>query len=152
MAKESGLAQDFLSGDYEDAADQLHRMYLSTQVGQQGIIAQDQVLKKIADQGSCVIVGRAAGHVLRCYPSVVRVFLYAPQDFRVANIQEMYGDNPESARQHMARSDESRAAYYRNVTGSEWRDIGNYDLCLDASIGREEAADLIIAYIQKAEK
>ena len=150
VAKESGLAEECLSCDYED--DQLHRMYLSTQVGQQGIIAQDRVLKKIADQGACVIVGRAAGHVLRSYPNVVRVFLYAPQEFRCGNIQEMYGDSPEAARQHMARSDESRAAYYRSVTGSDWRDVGNYDLCLDASIGREAAAELIAAYIQKAEK
>ena len=152
VAQESGLAQECLSGDYDDSTEQLHRLYLSTQVGQQGILAQDRVLKKIADQGACVIVGRAAGHVLHSYPNVVRVFLYGPQELRIRNIQRMYGDTPEEARAHMLRSDESRAGYYRNVTGSEWRDPGNYDFCLDVSIGKEAAADLIAAYIQRMEK
>lgn len=119
---------------------------------QQGIIAQEKVLKKIADEGACVIVGRAANHVLRNYPDVVRVFLYAPEKVRIENIQKMYGDSYETARQHMLRSDESRANYYRNISGNEWRDMANYDLCLDASIGKEEAADIIAEYVRREAK
>lgn len=43
----------------------LHDLYLSTDVVQQAVQAQDQIIRKIADQGSCVIVGRAADYVLR---------------------------------------------------------------------------------------
>lgn len=148
VAQESGLAKEFISEDYDDPSEVLHQIYLSTHVVRQGIIAQEKVLRKIADAGACVIVGRAANHVLRGYPNVVRVFIYAPDEVRIRNIQDMYGDSAEEARQHMLRSDESRANYYRNTSGSEWRRMDNYDLCLDSSIGKEAAAKMIVDYIK----
>ena len=148
VAQESGLAKEFISEDYDDPSEVLHQIYLSTHVVRQGIIAQEKVLRKIADAGACVIVGRAANHVLRGYPNVVRVFIYAPDEVRIRNIQAMYGDSAEEARQHMLRSDESRANYYRNTSGNEWRRMDNYDLCLDSSIGKEAAAKMIVDYIK----
>ncbi len=148
VARESGLAKEFISDDYDDPSEVLHQIYLSTHVMQQGIIAQEKVIRKIADAGACVIVGRAANHVLRSYPNVVRVFIYAPNEVRIRNIQAMYGDSFEEARQHMLRSDESRANYYRNTSGSEWRNMDNYDLCLDSSIGKAAAAKMIVDYIR----
>ena len=59
----------------------LHSLYLSTEVIQQAIIAQDKVIHKIADNGSCVIVGRAADYVLRDYKNIVRIFIYAPETY-----------------------------------------------------------------------
>ena len=148
VAQESGLAKEFISDDYEDPTEVLHQIYLSTHVAQQGIIAQEKVIRKIADAGACVMVGRAANHVLRRYPNVVRVFIYAPDEVRIQNIQAMYGDSAEEARQHMIRSDESRANYYRNTSGNEWRNMENYDLCLDASIGKEAAAKIVVDYVR----
>ncbi len=148
IAKESGLAEEFVENDYNDKSEILHQSYLGTNLAQQGIIAQEKVLQKIADNGACVIAGRAANHVLNNYPNVVKVFLYANEEYRIQNIQEMYGDSPKEAHQHMLRSDESRSLYYRNITGNEWRDIKNYDICLDASIGKEATADIIVKYLQ----
>lgn len=56
------------------------------------IAAQDKVIKKIAEAGSCVIVGRSADYVLRHNKNLVRVFIYAPKEYRVRNVMEMYGD------------------------------------------------------------
>lgn len=56
------------------------------------IAAQDKVIKKIAEAGSCVIVGRSADYVLRHNKNLVRVFIYAPKEYRVRNVIEMYGD------------------------------------------------------------
>ena len=154
VAKETGLAAEVISQDYEEASEVLHQVYLGTQVAQQSIIAQEKVLRKIAEQGACVIVGRAANHVLRSHPDVVRVFLYGPDSLRIQNIRKMYGDTEEIARQHMIRSDEARSNYYRNTAGSDWRNLKNYDLCLDVSIGKEAAAELIVEYVRthRAEK
>ena len=149
FANESGLAEEFLANDYDEPSEILHEIYMSTHVMQQGIIAQEKVLHKIADSGSCVIVGRAADHVLHSYPNVVRIFLYAPEEFRVANICKMYGDTKEDARHHMIRSDESRAAYYRSISGRNRMDMTNYDLCLDVTVGKENAADTILNYVRK---
>ena len=152
VAEESGFAGKFISKDYEDPSEVLHQVYLSTHVIRQGIIAQEQVLRKIADEGACVLVGRAADHVLRQYENVVRVFFYAPEDYRIERICEMYGDSPEQARQHMHQADESRAAYYRSITGKEWKCMDNYDLCIDAGMGKGAAADLIVSYVKTHKK
>ncbi len=149
VAQESGLAKEFIQEDYDDPSDVLHRLYLSTHVGRQGIIAQEKVIRKIADAGACVIVGRAADHVLRHYPNVVRIFIHATSELRIENIRTMYGDSYEQARQHMLHSDESRASYYRNTSGGEWQSMENYDLCLDASIGKEATVQMIVSYIEK---
>ena len=147
-ARESGLASEYISNDYDDSKEVLHKIYLSTDVVRQGIIAQEKILRKIADEGSCVIVGRAANYVLRDYPDVVRIFLYAPEDYRINNIMEMYGDSFNDALKHMIKSDRSRGEYYKSITGSSWDDSKNYDLCIDVSVGKEKVVKQILDYIK----
>ena len=150
-AQESGLAKEYLSSDYDQTDNVLQELYLSTHVSHQSMIAQEKILRKIADNGACVIVGRAANHVLWNYENVLKVYLYAPEDYRIKNIQKMYGDTPEEAKKHMHRSDEARAAYYRSISGYDWNNMGNYNLCLDASIGTEATVALIAEYIKNLE-
>ena len=142
-AQESGLDKNFLSGLNEDSPNLLYDLYLSTNVVQRAVIAQEEVIRAIADNGSCVIVGRAADYVLRDYDNVVRVFIHAPKDYRVAKIMEMYGDDRESAMRNIRHSDAARSGYYRNISGRSWGDPRNYHLCLDASMGAEACIDLI---------
>ncbi len=142
-AQESGLDKEFLSDLNTNAPYILHDLYLSTNVVQQAVIAQEKIIRKIADNGACVIVGRAADYVLRDYDNVINVFLYAPKEYCVQNIVEMYGDTEEQAALHAKHSNEARSAYYRNISGQNWGDPHNYDLCIDASIGREKCAELI---------
>lgn len=142
-AQESGLDKNFLSGLNEDSPNLLYDLYLSTNVVQRAVIAQEEVIRAIADNGSCVIVGRAADYVLRDYDNVVRVFIHAPKDYRVAKIMEMYGDDRESAMRNIRHSDVARSGYYRNISGRSWGDPRNYHLCLDASMGADACVDLI---------
>lgn len=81
-AQESGLDREFISEINANSPAMLHNLYLSTEAVQQAIIAQDKVIHKIADNGSCVIVGRAADYVLRDYKNIVRIFIYAPEAYR----------------------------------------------------------------------
>lgn len=148
-AQESGLDKEFLSDLNTNAPHILHELYLSTNVVQQAVIAQEKIIRKIADNGACVIVGRAADYVLRDYENVVKVFLYAPKEYCVENIVEMYGDTQEAAAMNARHSNESRAAYYRNISGQNWGDPHNYDLCIDASIGREKCAELICDFCRE---
>ena len=148
-AQESGLDKKFMEDINSNSPSILHELYLSTNVVTQAVIAQEQIIRKIADAGSCVIVGRAADYVLREYDNVVNVFFYAPKEFRIQNIMEMYGDNHEDAAANIRHSDAARSAYYWNISGQQWRDPRNYDICLDASIGREEAAELVLKLLEK---
>ena len=152
LAYESGMADEFFSEENADKSGILNKMYLSTKVAQQGIFAQEKLIRKIADQGACVIVGRAADYVLRRYENVVRVFIYAPEETRIKNIQQMYGDSPEDAKLNMHRSDDARAAYYRSISGKEWQDMANYDLCIDSSVGKERCAQMIADFVKAKEE
>lgn len=78
------------------------------------LAAQDKVICKIADNGSCVIVGRAADYVLRNYENVLRIFIYTPAEYRMRHVMEVYGDSAEEAKKNIRRSDEARAAAVKN--------------------------------------
>lgn len=147
-AKESGLAQEFISDINQNAPALFHQLYLSTHVVQQAVVAQEKIIQNIAQQGACVIVGRAADYVLRNNPNVVRIFLYAPKEVRIQNVMQMYGDTLEEAKANIAHSDEARGSYYRNISGREWKHTDNYDFCLDTSCGKEQAVKTILAYLE----
>lgn len=148
-ARESGLDQEFLSNINNDAPNVLYDLYLSTTVVKQSIIAQEQIIRKIADKGTCVIVGRSSDYILRDYTNVINIFIHAPKDFRVKNIMEMYNDDEVKALENVKKSDYTRAAYYRNISGKKWGDPHNYTLCLDASIGIEYCVSQICELYKK---
>lgn len=146
-AQESGLDREFLSDINKNSPALLRSLYLSTHVVRRAVAAQDKIIRKIADQGSCVIVGRAADHVLRHYPRVVRVFIYAPKEYRIHRVMEVYGDTPQQARRNIRHSDRARAAYYRHISGNRWGESRNYDLVLNAADGIEQTAQRILDYL-----
>ncbi len=150
-AQESGLDREFISEINVNSPSMLHSLYLSTEVIQQAIAAQDRVLHKIADNGSCVIVGRAADYVLRDYKNIVRIFIYAPEEYRTERVMEVYGDRIGEAKRNINRSDEARAAYYKNISGKVWGERQNYDVLLDSSIGVEKCVNAICGYIKSCD-
>jgi cytidylate kinase len=117
-------------------------------VVRQAVIAQEKIIRKLADNGSCVIVGRAADHVLRDYEDIVRVFIHAPKEYRIKKVMEMYGDSEQESKKNIARSDAARASYYKSISGSEWGNARQYDLCIDSSIGAQNTANAIVDYIK----
>lgn len=147
-AEESGLDKEFLSNIDDNSPNVLPSLYLSSNIIQQAIIAQDKIIREIADQGSCVIVGRAADYVLRDYNNVVRIFIYANNEFKTKRIMELYNDTYEEAKKYIKRSNEKRAAYYNNISGLSWGNKDNYDLLIDSSIGINETVELIYTYIK----
>lgn len=147
-AQESGLDKGFVSDLNEDSPNLLYDLYLSTNAVQRAVIAQEEVIRTIANSGSCVIVGRAADYVLRDYDNVFRVFLYAPKEYRVSKIMEMYGDSMEDAQRNIHHSDLARSGYYRNISGQNWGMPHNYHLCLDASIGEDACVDMIYKLVE----
>ena len=147
-AQESGLDKEFVAEINTNSPSILHNLYLNTDVIKLAVAAQDKVIRKIADQGSCVIVGRAADYVLREYDNVFKVFIYAPDEFRISRIMELYGDSYEDAKRNIYHSDEARAYYYRQISGLDWGDKHNYDLIINSAIGLEKAAEIIAAHVK----
>ena len=149
-AQESGLDKDFISDINKNAPRKLHNLYFSSKAVQHAVVAQHKIIEKIADNGSCVIVGRAADYILKDYDNVVRIFIYAPLEYRIGRVMEVYGDTREAAEKNIRRSDNARAAYYKNVSGLTWTDKDNYDLTIDSSVGLEASADIILEYLKNA--
>lgn len=150
-AQESGLDKEFIS-KLNDSPNVLHDLYLTTSPVKYAIEAQDRVIKEIAQNGSCVIVGRAADYVLRDNPNLVRVFIYAPKDYRISKVMEMYNDTKVKAKKNVEKSDKARANYYSIISGKEWGNKENYDLCIDSKLGTEKTADIICEYIKNINK
>lgn len=146
-AKESGLDLEFISDIHKNSPDIMRDLYLSSNAVQYAIKAQDAIIREIAENGSCVIVGRAADYILKDYDNVIRIFIHAPQDYRIQRVMDVYGDTPKEARVNIERSDKARASYYEHISGTHWGDARNYELTVDSSDGVEKTAQFIVRYI-----
>lgn len=146
-AQESGLDREFLSNLNRNAPKVLYTLYLSTRVVRLAVIAQQKILEKIAENGSCVLVGRAADFVLREHKDVVKIFIRADRETRIARAMAVYGDTREEAEENLRRADRARAAYYRHISGKRWGAPANYDLVVDSSAGIQPAVEEILQYL-----
>jgi cytidylate kinase len=113
--------------------------------------AETAVMQEIAARESCVIVGRVAAHVLPAHAGTTNVFLHAPLGFRVPRVMAHYGAADEAqARAMIARSDETRGRFIRQMIGREWEDARNYHLCVDTSLlPLPEIADRLADFVRR---
>jgi cytidylate kinase len=114
---------------------------------------QSETIRKIAEQGSAIIVGRCSDYILRDMECTLDVFLTSPLEVRAARIAERSGLSLEEAEKLAEGKDKNRAEYYNYYTFTDWGVASTYDLCLDSSVlGIEGTADMIIEFARKAGK
>ena len=108
---------------------------------------QAEIIKELAGNESCVIVGRCADYLLRDRPNVLRVFIHAPLEDRIK--QQMYvlpQKTEAEVRRHVLTTDKKRADYYKRYTGSHWMSAEHFDISIDSSRHPgEEAVDIIVS-------
>lgn len=112
---------------------------------------QSEVIRKLAEEQSCVIVGRCADYVLEDADDIelVRVFIYADMDARIRRVREKEPYAPEDVRKNVKRIDKERRNYYRYYTGRGWADPENYDLLINTSTtGIKGSVRMIEEYIK----
>ncbi len=148
-AQECGLDKEFISNLNKNAPERLYNLYLSKGPVRLAVIAQHKIIEKIADNGSCVIVGRAADYVLKDREKVVRIFIHAPEEYRIRRVMEIYKDSRKEAEENVKRSDKARANYYKHISSNRWGDEVNYDLVVDSSCGVEKASEQILQFISE---
>lgn len=148
--KNFALENDLISKDTKE--DELYNFYLSLDAEKDSIIKQSETVRKIALKENCIIVGRGADYILKESPHLIRIFLYAPQEYRINKIKEMYNDTYDEAKIHVLNSDRSRASYYEVITNQKWGNRENYDLCLNCNIGTKKAVNIICDYIEKTRR
>jgi len=120
--------------------------FYETPIGDKAFFAQAAVIRELAARGSCVIVGRCAGYILRNDPNRLNVFLYAPLSNRVKTAQELYDMEGEDLSEQILRIDKGRKNYHKNYTGENWSDLRCYDLAINtAASGIQGAVQAILA-------
>ena len=140
-AKKSGLTEEAIAASENQRSGSL--IYSLYQV----YILQSNVIKELASQGPCVILGRCGDYVLRERPNVLRTFVYAPVADRVgrAKVRPDAKEMPDRMwESQLAKHDRARASYYNYYTENRWGEAKNYDLCLNAALGLDTCADLIV--------
>lgn len=109
---------------------------------------QAKVIKELANNESCVIVGRCADFVLKDYHNALKIFVHAPLNSCIEKVMELSNLSRKDAEKLILSTDKNRAEYYKYYTGREWDDAKNYDLCLNSSeLGFEKCVELVKAYI-----
>jgi len=108
-------------------------------------LAQSSVIKEIASQGSCVIVGRCADYILRDEPDLVKVFIRASMEDKVKRAIKFHGLSPEKAPERVKKIDKSRTNYYKYYTHRPWGSFDNFDLGINTSFTGVTSAVTIIA-------
>ena len=113
--------------------------------------AETEVMKGIAAQEDCVIVGRVASHVLPHHAGMVNIFLHAPLAFRIRRVMEYAPTVDEAqARAMIVRSDGARGRFITQMIGKDWDDATNYHLCLDtSSLPLPDVADLLTDFVRR---
>lgn len=111
-------------------------------------LAQADIIKKVAEEGPCVIVGRCADYILRKKENLVNVFVCADMDFRIERARTIDGMPLEKIEENILKMDKRRANYYNFHTGERWGRTENYDLCLNSSrVGIDNAIQIVKTYV-----
>ena len=139
-AKESGLSKEYIlkeeqkknSGNYIDNNDDLI------------FIAEQNIIRKLYQKESCVIVGRCADYALKDKKDVVKIFLYSDMNSKIKRAVKYYGLDKDKAEKEINKINKQRAKHYNHFTNKEWNSFENYDLAINVDkLGVEKTVELI---------
>ncbi len=168
-AKESGFCEEMIQNHDERPTNSfLYNLVMDTYsfgynassfvdmpISHKVFLAQFDTIKKIADEGPCVIVGRCADYALADYDNVLNLFISGNEECKIKRIKERFDDinSDDKAREMMSKKDKQRQSYYNYYSSKKWGRASSYDLCINSSIlGIEGTVDFIIQYIEAYEK
>lgn len=110
-------------------------------------LAQFDSIKKIAENESCVIVGRCADYALSGNPDCINIFIHADINDRAKNISKRMNITESKAKDMAFKQDKQRASYYNYYTSKKWGDSRSYDMTLNTSkLTVDQCVDLIIQF------
>lgn len=110
---------------------------------------QSSVIRRLAQEESCVFIGRCADYVLAGTENLVRVFIYADMETRIERIKEKGYYTDEDVPKNIRRMDRERRDYHRYYTGKDWENLDNYDLIINSSsIGTDGCVECIMNYLK----
>ena len=160
-AEKSGLSPDFIARAEERARSRFHLNIAPIGIGvptfthqgipvsHQAFFAQADVIRELAAEGPCVIVGRCADYILKDRDDCLHTFIHASMEFRADRIVRLYGESEQSPEKRLTDKDTRRRVNYKHYTDREWGMAQNYHITLDSGlIGIEKCVDIILDLVQ----
>ena len=166
-AKESGLCEEiFENHDEKPTKSFLYSLvmdsystgsytstFLDMPLNNKIFLAQFDAIKQIAENESCVIVGRCADYALAKHPEVINIFVHANMDDRIRNVAKRKNLSENKARDLVNKTDKQRSSYYNYYTSKKWGEAKSYDLCLNTSkLTIEQCVDVILSFRDAMDK
>lgn len=151
IAKESGLTREYVAerGEYSAHSSFLGSAWAERDRNGHSLqddlwAVQSRVIRELAAQGPCVIVGRCADYILRDEAECLTVFIHSDMEHRAKRIVEQYGERSDAPEKRLKDKDKRRAAYYQFYTDRKWGTVQNYHIALDSGVlGIERCAEIL---------
>lgn len=122
--------------------------YMDMPINHKVFLAQFDAIKKLANEGPCILVGRCADYALDSYDNCLSVFIHANLDARIRRIARMYDLTEAKAKDMIVKTDKKRATYYNYYTNKKWGAAESYELCLDSSkLGITGTTEAILSFL-----
>ncbi len=165
-AKESGFCEEMIEvHDERPTSSFLYNLVMDTYsfgynassfvdmpISHKIFLAQFDTIKKIADEGPCVIVGRCADYALSERQDVIDLFIYGDEKHKLDHIMKKYDLSEQKAKDMMNKKDKQRQSYYNYYSSKKWGRADSYDICINSSLlGEEGTKKLIVQAVEDFE-
>ncbi len=147
LASETGMSESYIEKNEQkrNVLEALNNGYYAGLSGSDELFIKEvELIKKIAQNESCVIIGRCADFILKDNKDVINVFLYSSMEDKIKRATTIYGIDDKKAKKEINKVNKLRKTHYKHYTGREWGIPNNYDICINSDkYGVEKTADII---------
>ena len=146
-AKESGLSEEYIKKTEQmKSTSFLYGLYMGAQalpMNDQIFLVQSKIIREIAEEGPCVIVGRCADYILRERNDLLNVFIHAPLAFRAERAKKVYEKSANNMEDFVRKQDKKRASFYNYFSQNKWGDARHYHLAISSVYGVDFAVNVL---------
>ncbi len=135
------LLKSFMRGSYEGSLNAPRLKLADTECIRE---ITEKVVKRAAESGDCVIVGRGSAYYLQPRRDAFHVFIYAPLKEKVRRLRNS-GKSEADAVQLAETVDEERADFIRQYFNVEWPNRHIFHLMVNSTVGVNTAVDTILS-------
>lgn len=110
---------------------------------------QSDAIRKLADEKSCLFIGRCADYIMRDNPRCVNIFISAALPFRIERIARIENISASKAEEKINHVEKRRAEFYNYYSNKRWGAAESYHLCIDSSVlGIARTTDFIEQFVK----
>ena len=146
-AKESGLSEEYIKKTEQmKSTSFLYGLYMGAQalpMNDQIFLVQSKIIREIAEEGPCVIVGRCADYILRERNDLLNVFIHAPLALRAERAKKVYEKEAGNMEDFVKKQDKKRASFYNYFSQNKWGDARHYHLAISSEYGVDFAVEVL---------